>query len=113
MIEMRLLGELDLRGPDWNQVRSVLAQPRRAALLAYLTVRAPAGLERRDRLATLFWPDADPSAARQSLRQALAFIRRALGEDVFIANDAERGAEEIGVDPLVVHCDVHAFDRLI
>jgi DNA-binding SARP family transcriptional activator/TolB-like protein len=113
MIEIRLLGGLDVRAQNRDQARSVLVQPRRAALLVYLAVRAPEGLERRDRLAALFWPDADPSAARQSLRQALAFIRRALGDDVFITDDTQRGSEAICIDPRVVQCDVPDFDRMI
>lgn len=48
------------------------------ALLAYLAV--PTGrFHTRDKLATLLWGDTPETQARQSLRQALGSIRRALG----------------------------------
>ena len=40
MIEFRLLGSVDLKGPE-GTLRSVLAQPKRVALLAYLAVAKP------------------------------------------------------------------------
>ena len=119
MIQIRALGGLDIRGTDRNQLRSVLAQPRRAALLVYLCVRSDANargfLERRDALTAMFWPDADPSAARRSLRQAIAFLRRELGDDIFIASteSVERGDETIGVDPAAADCDANVFQQLI
>lgn len=36
MVRFRLLGRIDLRDDDGNEGRSVLAQPKRLALLAYL-----------------------------------------------------------------------------
>jgi DNA-binding SARP family transcriptional activator len=36
MIRLSLLGSLDLRASDGRQILSVLAQPKRVALLAYL-----------------------------------------------------------------------------
>ena len=113
MIELRLLGGLDLAGPHREQSRVILAQPRRAALLAFLALTAPDGLQRRDRIVRLFWPDADPSAGRQSLRQALAFLRKALGEEPFISNDQVRGEEQVGLDPALLRCDVHQLRQLI
>src|SRR6185369_15477750 len=48
------------------------------ALLAYLAV--PAGrFHARDKLTALFWGETPESQARQSFRQALASLRRALG----------------------------------
>ena len=47
------------------------------ALLAYLAVEAESP-RRREALATLFWPDQSPKLARQSLRQSLSTLRRAI-----------------------------------
>jgi len=47
------------------------------ALLAYLAVEAETP-HRREALATLFWPDQSPKLARQSLRQSLSTLRRAI-----------------------------------
>jgi len=47
------------------------------ALLAYLAVEAEFP-HRRETLAALFWPDQPPRLARQSLRQSLSTLRRAI-----------------------------------
>jgi len=47
------------------------------ALLAYLAVEAETP-HRREALATLFWPNHPPKLARQSLRQSLTTLRRAI-----------------------------------
>jgi DNA-binding SARP family transcriptional activator len=47
------------------------------ALAAYLAVRAQP--QRRDHLATLFWPEFDQTTARANLRRELAQLRRVLG----------------------------------
>jgi len=51
------------------------------ALLAYLTVEADRP-HRRDALAELLWPDQPNQVARNSLRQALATLRQAIGDQV-------------------------------
>src|SRR6185437_4686047 len=63
------------------------------------------GFQRRDRLFGLFWPELSQAQARQALRQSLYFLRHSLGEQVV----ANRGADEIGIDPSVFRCDVSAF----
>ncbi len=47
------------------------------ALLAYLAVEAESS-HRRESLAALFWPDKSSKLARQSLRQSLSTLRRAI-----------------------------------
>src|SRR5439155_14405236 len=79
MIELRLLGRLSLTGADGRDVGTLLAQPRRFALLAYLAAATPRGLHRRDSLLALFWPELDQEHARTALRQALRVLRVALG----------------------------------
>lgn len=106
MIEFRTFGALDLRGSDGTVIQSVLAQPKRAALLAYLASEQPGSFHRRDTLVGLFWPETDDRRARNALSQALHYLRRSLGHDVILA----RGTEEIAVNPEVVRCDAVAFE---
>ena len=79
MVELRTLGAIDLRRDDGVEVRSILAQPKRLALLVFLAMAGPGTLVRRDRLLALFWPDADEDRARAALRDSLYFLRRSLG----------------------------------
>src|SRR5512146_2311016 len=98
MIEFRALGAVDLRRRDGAELLSVLSQPKRTALLAYLLLARPRGFHRRDRLVALFWPESDAEHGRNSLRQAVYFLRRSLGDDVL----ESRGEEELGVGAGVV-----------
>lgn len=109
MIRLRTLGALDLIGADGRVARSVLAQPKRTALLTYLAVTSREGYQRRDSLLGLLWPDLDQQRGRRSLRQSIYVLRRALGADVLVS----RGDEEIGADPEHVWCDVTEFRRLL
>jgi len=66
-IEFRTLGTLDLRAGDGRELHSLLAQPKRVALLAYLCIAVPRGYHRRDTLRGLFWPESAQEHARTSL----------------------------------------------
>ncbi len=107
MIEFRMLGTLSLTSADGRDVKSLLGQPRRLALLAYLAAATPHRFHRRDSLVALFWPELDQEHARAALRQALHVLRDALGAHAV----ASRGDEEIGLDVDRVSCDVPAFGR--
>src|SRR5215208_6736866 len=109
MIDLRTLGALELISADSNAVGSVLAQPRRAALLCYLALALPRGFHRRDTLFALFWPEHDADQARHALRQSVYFLRRALGPQTIIS----RGDEELALAPEEVSCDVWAFDAAV
>jgi DNA-binding SARP family transcriptional activator/Tol biopolymer transport system component len=111
VIELRTLGAVDLRNADGAgaELRSVLVQPKRTAILAYLAVATPRGFHRRDSLVALFWPEQDAPHARSALRQALHGLRHALGEDVLIS----RGDEEVGIETTHCQCDVWAFEQTI
>ncbi|HET9385568.1 MAG TPA: BTAD domain-containing putative transcriptional regulator [Gemmatimonadales bacterium] len=109
MIELCTLGAVDLRNGDGAELRSVLVQPKRTALLIYLAVAAPRGLHRRDSLLALFWPEQDTPHARSALRQALHGLRHALGDDVVTA----RGDEEVGLERTQCRCDVWAFEQAL
>ena len=109
MVELRLLGTVNLTTADGCEARSLIGQPRRLALLAYLAAATPRGTQRRDRLLTLFWPELDQGRARAALRQALHVLREELGPRVLVS----RGDEEVGLDFDVVRCDVAEFDRAV
>lgn len=109
MIEFRTLGTLDLRRTNGPELDSLLAQPKRVALLAYLCLAGPHGFHRRDTLLGLFWPDANETRARASLRRALYVLRLALGEGAFHS----RGDEEISPNYDLIWCDAVAFEQLL
>ncbi|UCC49209.1 MAG: hypothetical protein JSV41_03235, partial [Gemmatimonadota bacterium] len=109
MIEFRVLGSLDLREPGGDTLLSVLAQPKRVALLAYLAVATPHGYHRRDKLLGLFWPERDQEHGRSALRKALYFLRQSLGEEVVVG----RGDEEVGLAAEDVWCDAVAFEEAL
>jgi len=106
MICLRTFGALDLRDAEGSEVRTVLAQPRRVALLTYLAIATPHGFQRRDTILSLFWPERDTERARASLNRAVYFLRRELGDDVL----RSRGDGEIGLDRERFWCDASAFD---
>ena len=80
MIQLRTLGGLDLTDPDsGGELRAVLVQPKRFALLVYLALANAHRFRRRDTLTGLFWPNVDGDHARGALRQALRFLRGRAG----------------------------------
>jgi serine/threonine-protein kinase len=107
MIRLSLLGSLDLRASDGRQILSVLAQPKRVALLAYLA--ANQDYVRRDTLLGLFWPESDEEHARHALRQSVYTLRRGLGPRAL----ASRGDEELRIDCDHIECDVAAFETAV
>src|SRR4051812_5031515 len=107
MIQLRTLGGLDLTGPgSGGELRAVLVQPKRLALLVYLALAGAHRFRRRDTLTALFWPDVDADHARGALRQALRFLRGELGPAALV----NRGEEEVGVDSEALGCDVALFE---
>ena len=109
MIELRLIGRVSLTGVEGREVRNLLGQPRRLALLAFLAAATPRGFHRRDSLLPLFWPELDQEHARAALRQALHVLRANLGAETV----ASRGDEEVGLDFAHIWCDVAAFQQAI
>src|SRR6266446_1417581 len=109
MIELRMLGRLSLTGADGREVRALLGQPRRLALLAYLAAASPPGFHRRDTVLALFWPELDQEHARAALRQTLHVLRTTLGAETVTS----RGDEEIRLDFTLAWCDVAAFRQAI
>jgi DNA-binding SARP family transcriptional activator len=109
MIELRLIGRVSLTGVEGREVRNLLSQPRRLALLAFLAAATPRGFHRRDSLLPLFWPELDQDHARAALRQALHVLRATLRAETV----ASRGDEEVGLDFAHIWCDVAAFQKAI
>lgn len=109
MIELRLLGTLQLSASDGRDLTALARQSKRTALLLYLAAAVPYGLHRRDTLLALFWPELDESKARSALSQALYVLRNALGEQAIVT----RGDDEVGISRDVVWCDVHAFETAL
>ena len=108
MIRLRSLGAVDLRASSGSELRAVLAQPRRFALLARLALTGARGPQRRDQLLPLFWRDQDQDRARAALNRAIYFLRHALGEDVL-----QSRRDEIEVDLTRLSCDAIEFDQAI
>ena len=105
MIELRTLGAVDLRAADGREVRAILAQPKRLALLIYLAVAPNGPFHRRDALLGLLWPETDQARARASLSRAIHFLRSFLGDDVIVS----RGDNELAVDFDRLSCDAVHF----
>lgn len=109
MNKLKILGLVELRRDDENLDHSFVAGPKRLALLAYLILNRPRGMQRRDRVLPLLWPEKGQDSARNSLSNILYHIRKSLGEDILIT----RGSEELGVDTTKLQCDALEFEILI
>jgi DNA-binding SARP family transcriptional activator len=97
-----LLGAPAVRRAGDGRGASLLTQPLRIALLAYLVLARPRGLHTRDALIALFWIEQDVAHGRRALRNALHGIRQALGPAVIVT----AGDTLVGVDPALIVCDV-------
>lgn len=106
VIRLQVLGAVDVRGADGLPIAALLAQPRRLCLLTMLAIESMNGGCPRERLMATFWPDHPRAQAAANLRQALAFLRRLLGDEVFVAH----GRHAVAVDRSRLVCD--AVDRL-
>lgn len=109
MIQFGVLGSLDLRGPEGDEILPVLSRPKHTAVLAYLAIASPRGFHRRDKIVALFWPEHDHEHARASLRGTVHYLRKSLGEEVVLS----RGDEEIGLDWGQITCDAVEFQRAV
>lgn len=106
-IVLRTLGIIDLRDAEGRAIQSVLVQPKRLALLAYLALSPPGHFHRRDLLLPVFWHDHDQQHARGALRKTVHFLRQSLGDGVLL----NRGEEELGLASGAVWCDAVALGQ--
>ena len=100
MLRLRTLGELRLSGADGELLHG---RRKELALLAYLTRRAPRSV-RREELIGLLWDERDETHARQSLRQALLRLRRAVGDGLVVTRDSVQLLDD------VVELDARVFE---
>jgi tetratricopeptide (TPR) repeat protein len=106
VIRLQVLGAVDLVLSDGRRGEALLAQPRRLALLAFLAIESERGACPRERVLATFWPDAPPEQASANLRQALAFLRKVLGDGALV--NVGQHALRVSAERLV--CD--AVERL-
>ena len=108
MLHLRLFGPAELFDDNATVDASVLARPKRLALLAYLVAARPQGFHRRDTLLGMFWSELDQERGRAALRQALYTLRQSLPDGLIVT----RGDGEVGIDYSLIDCDVIQFNRL-
>src|SRR4051812_10199675 len=108
MSELLTLGRVRLVTEDGAESAPGGAQPKRVALLAYLALAKTEGPVRRDALLALFWPELGEDEGRRALRQALHYLRRVLGSDVFVT-----AGDELGLGQHSLRCDAADFERLV
>jgi TolB-like protein/DNA-binding SARP family transcriptional activator/Tfp pilus assembly protein PilF len=101
MIELRTLGGVDLRSAAGDITLPRTTQPKRLALLVFLSLEELSGYRRRDLIVGLLWPELDTAHARGALRQALHGLRRATDDRTILT----RGEQEIGVNRETLWCD--------
>ena len=106
MIHLRLFGAPEVTANGVG-LHSVLAQPKRFALLAYLVATEPRGYHRRDSLLALFWPERPADAARAALSRAVYHLRQMIGDEFIIS----RTVEELGINHERLTCDLAAFEQ--
>ena len=82
MLEIRLLGEFDVRLE--GKPIEIPSRPAQS-LLAYLVLNADTR-HRREKLAGLLWPESEESNARSNLRHALWRLRKSIGEKYILAD---------------------------
>jgi len=100
-----ILGPVRLTGPNGVRIQSVLQQPKRTAVLAYLAM-APASGRTRAEMCQLFWPDRAEDDARHALSQAVYYLRRSLGSPAIIVE-----GEMLRLNTAVVATDVGEFQE--
>ena len=101
MMLLQTLGSIRLTRTDGSELDEVLRQPKRLALLAYLSSPRPGVWHRRDVLLAAFWPGLDTAHARTALRNALYVLRQHLDDGVI----RTRGDEEVSIDPSLLRTD--------
>jgi DNA-binding SARP family transcriptional activator/TolB-like protein len=107
VIELRVLGALDLRDGTGAEIGRVLAQPKRLALLAYLALTHAS--QQRGPLLALFWPELDEEHARLALRQAVHFLRGSLGTYTI----SSRSGDDLAIGIGTLRCDALEFQRAL
>lgn len=108
-IDIQVLGPVRVSSGDGGATGPLLTQPRRLAVLLYLTLARPRGMHSRDTLIALLWPEADESRGRHALRNALHAIRQALGDNLILTE----GDALVGINSRRVRCDALELEDAI
>src|SRR5262245_58852137 len=103
--QLRLLGGFDLHSAEG---RAAIPAGRKVRALLTCLALSPEQAWPREKLMALLWGDRGDEQARASLRQALAELRRVLGEPSPVR--AEHDA--VGLDPTLLEVDALEFERL-
>lgn len=106
-LQVRLLGSFEACFEGGEKL--ALKGKKTQALLAMLAMTPGNGIP-RERLAGLLWSDRGDEQARGSLRQSLAELRRALGEDYENYLKAKR--DSVALDARWTDCDVVTLERM-
>ena len=111
-VALQLLGTWELR-VDGRAVPRPSTQ-KAQSLLAFLVLHADLA-HQREKLATLFWPDADEERAQRSLRTALWSIRRLLEQGHSLLTDAlvTTRADVRWAPHIPIEVDVAQFEQAI
>ncbi|MGD8727604.1 MAG: BTAD domain-containing putative transcriptional regulator, partial [Gemmatimonadales bacterium] len=105
MIECRLLGPVELT-IDGRPPQPDLLWRKNLALLVYLA-RSPKRRRTRQHLMGLLWPEKSETSARQSLREAIRILRKALGK-----NGLSTEHDQVQLVEGAVHLDTEDFEAL-
>lgn len=107
LYRLRVLGSVTLQGLADPLASTRVTQPRHLALVCYLALARPRGLQPRDRLIDLLWPDHDTVHGRQALRNALHGVRQRLGADALVSP----GDQLVGLNDPLFACDAWDLER--
>jgi DNA-binding SARP family transcriptional activator len=106
LIELQLLGGLDITGPHLSPHARARRHP--MAVLALAAAASPQAIS-RDRLMGFLWPESNADRASNSLRQTIFWLRRNVADDIFLPESANG----LLLDPKSVKVDLWEFREAI
>src|SRR6266852_1776705 len=76
-LNLALLGSPEVRHPE-----QLLRFPSRKALALLIYLAIEGGVQTREKLTTLFWPESDETRSKGALRRTLVYLRTTLQQEV-------------------------------
>src|SRR5260221_13822348 len=76
-LKLALLGSPEVRHPE-----QPLRFPSRKALALLIYLAVEGGVQSREKLSALFWPESDETRSKAALRRTLVYLRETLQEEV-------------------------------
>jgi DNA-binding SARP family transcriptional activator len=107
VVKLFAFGEPEIFAVEGARLDALMRQTKRFALLIYLASAKGGRPIRREQLLATFWPGVEEQKARNSLRQALFFIRRETGPGVLAGNRTP----VVWVDRTLLRSDVAAYSQ--